>query len=199
VWLLFAWLLLHERVTDADGVVAEMRELATDLPQTSLSVAAGFIAYLVGSLSEDLFGRLAKHGIRRWTFTVGLPFRGTYSEDLSEAFLSAQISRLENNADRLDAEADLRIALLPPFIAVVVYLGLTDSGLWFLGLLVAPALAAQAWIRTRDYVIASQSLFELRQRIGIPPASAAEAESLALTDSVSAARANTASETSRES
>jgi hypothetical protein len=56
-------------------------------------------------------------------------------------------------------------------VALLVYLTITDTWWWALGFLVVPALAAQAWIRTKEYAVASESLWALRQRAGMTPES----------------------------
>jgi hypothetical protein len=176
--MLLGWLLLHNRVESADGAIGELVDFGGTLPAATLGAAASFLAYLIGSLSEDAFGRALNLVVRNTARDVASSRRlaRRYPSEMSDSFVQAQIGRLENNADRLRAESDLRVALLPPFIALVIYFGITQGLVWFLGLLLAPAFAAQAWIRTRDYLVSSDSLFQLRQRVGIPPGSVREAE-----------------------
>jgi len=182
LWLLLCWLLVHKSISHIAGPIGELHQLGANLPTAAVGAAASFVAYLVGSLSEDLFGRglnvlVGSLADERSFFRVGRRYfrEDRYSEELTDSFLEAQIRRLENSADRLRSESDLRIALLPPMIALIVYMGVVDRAWWFLALVLAPVFFAQAWVRTRDYLVASRSLFELRQRVGIPPASAREA------------------------
>jgi hypothetical protein len=144
------------------------------------SAVATFVAYLIGSISEDVFSRLLARAV-----PSGRPdqfYLARYDAELSSNFLESQVVRLENVADRLESERDLRIAILAPLVAVICHLGSTDDAKWFVGLLIAPILFGQAWIRTRDLSVARYALFNLRQRVGIPPDSSLEAEARTTTE-----------------
>lgn len=174
LWLLLGWLILHDDVASADGAIKELVDLGEHLTDAALAAIASFAAYLVGSLSEDVFGRALTRVLEQRPRPPSERER-RYPRDMSDAVLGAQIVRLENQADRLRAESDLRVAILPPAVALILYVGFTDHWWWLLGLLLAPSLAAQAWVRRRDYVVAAGSLWDLRQRVGIPPATSTEA------------------------
>ncbi|MCA1708097.1 MAG: hypothetical protein LC808_34410 [Actinobacteria bacterium] len=170
LWLLLAWLILHEDIAGANGEVQELIALGEQLPDAALAGVASFVAYLIGSLSEDLFGGVVTAVIH---YRAGRIPDSDWSEfdDLSDAFVEAEIVSLENEADRLRAEGDLRTAILPPALALVIYLGNSDSSWWLLGLLVAPSLAAQVWIRARHRLGVLYALSKLRRNIGNAPTS----------------------------
>jgi len=183
LWLLLGYLIFHGDVASAHGKVRDVVELGRKLNPAALAVAASFVAYLLGSLSEDLFRRtLISRVRRRVSFNIDSARAPEAREsqvfaDTSESFRETQVVRLENEADKLSAESDLRLAILPPLVALILFLTINERALWLLGLVFAAGLGAQVWLRTRDYLIARESLFSLRRDVGIPPASAAEAES----------------------
>jgi hypothetical protein len=178
-------------VASADGAIGELVDFGGRVSDVALAGAASFVAYLTGSLSEDAFGRALNKAVRSLTEDPSRPHQlatetprqyqqWTYQmqswEEMSERFRESEIARVENQSDRMRAERDLRIAILPPITALIVYLSATDSWWWAVGLLLVPALAVQAWLRTREYLLATMALRELRRRAGVPPASVAEAE-----------------------
>jgi len=177
LWLLLGYLIFHGDIASAHGKVKEIEELGRKLNPATLAAVASFVAYLLGSLSEDLF----KRGLTSLARTSSEPRRipridGHQSDDMTESFRETQIVRLENAADRSNAEGDLRVAILPPLVALILYLAINERPVWLLGLVFAAGLAVQVWLRTRDTMVVSQSLFELRRAAGVPPASAAEAK-----------------------
>jgi hypothetical protein len=203
LWMLLAWLLAHEDVAKAQGEVKGLVELGEKLNPAAVAAVASFVAYLVGSLSEDVFGRLLRLAIPPQQFkrTPGIPpdsligihgliqdpttailDRATKStreefEELTGAVRTAEMGRLENTADRLRAESDLRVAILPPLVVLLAYLSINEHAWWLLGLCFAAGLGVQAVTRTRDWFIARESLFILRRQAGVPPGSVAEVES----------------------
>jgi hypothetical protein len=183
------WLVFHDRVSSANGAIGELVDLGGVVSDVALAGAASFIAYLIGSLSEDAFGRVLNNAVRSLTEDPSRPrhlatetpsefrewrYQMQSWEEMSERFRESEIARLGNQSDRMGAERDLRIAILPPLTVIIVYLSVTDSWWWALGLLLVPALAVQAWLRTREYLLATMALRELRRRAGVPPASVAE-------------------------
>jgi hypothetical protein len=183
LWLLFGYLIFHGDVAHAHGKVKEIEELGQKLNPAALATVAAFVAYLIGSLSEDLFKRALKR-MAQAAATQGPERRPLLDEnfsaeaidDMSESFREAQVTRLENESDRHNAEGDLRVAILPPLVALIVYLAVDERSLWLVGLIFTAGLALQVWLRTQDYLIASSSLFAMRRVAGVPPASAEEAK-----------------------
>lgn len=67
LWLLFAWLVLEDRVPsrdDAEGLVAAIYRLDDVASIIGAGVAVSFAAYLLGALSESLFARVFR-GVER--------------------------------------------------------------------------------------------------------------------------------------
>jgi hypothetical protein len=177
LWLLLGYLIFHGDIAHAHGKVREIVDLGEKLGPAALPVVASFVAYLLGSLSEDLVESVvSKDLLFAQSEAVVDQLRRLQLEGLSESFREQQIVRLENEADRLDSESNLRVAILPPLVAILIYLSIDDRPWWSLGLVLAAALGAQAWDRARDHSVASESLYQLRRDAGIPPASAAEAK-----------------------
>jgi hypothetical protein len=174
LWLLLAYLIFHADVASAHGKVKEIEELGGKLSPAALAVAATFVAYLAGSLSDDLFKRALSAAVRPFAGTA-TSVRDDRMQGMPESFRERQLIRLENEADRFAGESDLRISILPPFVVLAVYLALNESLLWLLGLIFAIGLGFQVYLRTRDQLVARNSLFESRRQVGIPPASAEEA------------------------
>jgi hypothetical protein len=143
-------------------------------------------------VSEDAFGRALNRAVRRLSEAPGRPrqlatetpleyeeyqYQIASWEEMSERFRESEIARLENQSDRMRAERDLRLAILPPITVLIAYLAVTDSWWWApLLVVLVPSLAVQAWLRTREYLLATMALRVLRSRAGIPPASVAEDE-----------------------
>jgi hypothetical protein len=190
LWLLLGWLSFHDRVASPSGAIGELVDLGGLVSDAALAVAASFVAYLIGSFSEDVFGRALTKMVRQSLEAPSSPdelhtetpfqarefsFLVTRWEEMSERFRESELARLENESDRKRAERDLRIAILPPITALIVYLAVTDSWWWALALVIVPALAVQAWLRTSEYLFATMTLRELRRRAGVPPASVTEA------------------------
>jgi hypothetical protein len=175
LWLLLGWLVVHSSIAEAHGEIAEVKELGGKLGATPLTAVASFVAYLLGSLSEDVFGRLLLGPLVGSARLVATARQRGYSEDMSESLREAQIVRLENVSDRFQSESDLRVAIIPPLAALIVYAGATESRWWLLGLLLVLALGGQAWLRTKDFAVSSYALYELRKGAGLPPSNAKEA------------------------
>ncbi len=73
-WILLGYLIVHQHVSTAHGKVKEIVELGEHLSPAALAVAASFVAYLLGSLSEDLFRRaLAARFDREITYPEAHP------------------------------------------------------------------------------------------------------------------------------
>ena len=61
LWLLCGWLIFDlPSGNELDGPVREVVELAQRVPDSAVAIALSFAAYLIGSLSEDLFTRLLR-------------------------------------------------------------------------------------------------------------------------------------------
>jgi hypothetical protein len=154
LWLLFAWLVVDvpERA-ELSGPLAQVAELGDLLTPVGVGVAASFAAYLIGSLSEDLFGGAYRIWleVRDPEGRLGGPTRPPANE-----LIQSQVAELTNRIDRLGAEANLRVALTPPLIALIVYMGTEDSAAWFIGGLVVPAMAGQAFLRSRQAIAATR-------------------------------------------
>ena len=61
LWLLCGWLVLDLPSGDElDAPVREVVDLAQRVPDSVVAIAVSFAAYLIGSLSEDLFTRLSR-------------------------------------------------------------------------------------------------------------------------------------------
>src|SRR5262245_60532341 len=72
LWLVFAWLLFGDEVEGSGGVVGRLVDLEHGLSQVAVAAAASFVAYLIGSVSEDIFGRGLRHVVDRSSkFIVG--------------------------------------------------------------------------------------------------------------------------------
>jgi len=180
LWLLLGWLVFHHDVARAQGEVKEFVELGEELSPAGLATAASFAAYLIGSLSEDAFGWVMRNLIASPLFKSPRRAGLEKVEQLQLTggggdFRQTQLLRVENDADRLVAESDLRAAILPPLAAILVYLAITDRPWWLLGLLITAGFLMQAGARTRDYLFARDALFTIRRELGVPAASAAEA------------------------
>lgn len=181
LWLLLGYLIFHGDVVNAHGKVKEIDELGEKLNPAALAAVASFAAYLLGSLSEDLFKRVLMVAVSLAPTAgapvdVGVHENVVLTEEMTESFRETQVVRLENEADRFDAERELRLAILPPALALIIYLAFDERAWWWFGLVFVAGLSAQVWLRTRDWVVARDSLFSLRRQVGVPPASAAEAE-----------------------
>lgn len=181
LWLLFGWLVLHHDVAEAHGKVKDLRELGETLSPAALAVAASFVAYLLGALSEDATRQLLRRLVRR--FLPGRMHERIYLEvgsaeasleEMTEGFRETQISRIENDVDRTKAELDLRLGILPPLCVVLIFLAIDETPIWLVGFVFILALGAQAAIREADFQIANGSLIALRRQAGVPPSSAEE-------------------------
>jgi hypothetical protein len=178
LWFLFGWLVVGDDVGAAGGVLGRLVDLGGNLAPGAVAVAASFAAYLVGSMSNDLFGRALLSYTLRWVSwtVVRRQWERARESDMSDSMIESQVARFDNRANRLAAERDLRVAILPPLTAILIYFIVADNWWWTaLALLVLPALYAQSILRVREYVIVSESLYQLRQRVGLPPASSREA------------------------
>lgn len=172
MWLALGYMLLKGRLSASGGPVREIIDLGPDLPQTVWLTVAVFVAYLVGSLSEDAIAgnltRLLREFLFEGThFTPGAPPTEP-KEGLSASFYETQMTKVENDADRLAAEVDLRVALIAPTVAWAIYLGIEQSGWWFCAIVLAPILIWQAWLRSRHEVRTRINLYKLRREAGLP-------------------------------
>lgn len=175
LWLLFGWLVFEDDVSTAGGAIERLVDLGAVVSPAAVAVAASFAAYLVGSLSEDLFGRTLLTVVRRISRERTRGLRQSWSDKLAPEQIERMITRYENRASRLEAESSLRVAILPPLTAILVYFIIADGWSWAFATLVLPAFYGQAYLRTLEYSITTQSLDELRGHLGLPPASAREA------------------------
>src|SRR5207248_1606722 len=96
-------------------------------------------------------------------------------DDISQSVLESQVALYENRAGRLESERNLRVAILPPLTAILIYFVIADSWWWLLAGLLLPAFYVQAFVRTREYFVTYRSLYELRRTLGLPPGSVREA------------------------
>jgi len=180
MWLLLGWLSFHDDVARAHGRIHEVVELGEKLSPAGLGVAASFVAYLIGSLSEDVFGRRFIRGFLPPSMRAKVSYEVKRNQAdfirLSGSFKESQLARIENDADRFKAERELRVAILPPLLALIVFLTIVEGPLWLVGLLLAAGMGYQAFRRERDFQIANESLVWLRGVIGVPPSSVAEAQ-----------------------
>jgi uncharacterized membrane protein len=214
LWLLAAWLLVESHVAGrkgATGVLGSLYELGTAAGAVGVAAAVSFIAYLVGSISEELWEEpwrramlawrrprsdapeawktpsLSNDGLRsiqllvstasdrihdvglkpedvRWqhamptTVTEGEPTgdmdfwlgRRTIDElGLVGARLMIDAPELFNAADRMRAESELRLAVIPPLGVLTAILAVEMSPLWLVLVLPLVALFRQA-VRRRQ-------------------------------------------------
>ena len=182
LWLCFGWLIVSDDVATAEGVVGRVVELGGVVTDAALAVAASFAAYLIGSLSEDFFRAWLIRLVHTFVWLpdieaeARLEVENIDTSTLDAATIDAEIAKLENTASRLDAESSLRIAIVPPLVAIYVYL-VVDSWWWLLAGIFLPLLLVQALLRSSDSEVARRALWDLRRTIGLPPASAREATS----------------------
>lgn len=168
LWLLVGWLILHKRVANADGEIGEAVELLQNLPEAVLGGAAAFTAYIVGSISGDIFGPILNPVA---VFGAGLtprhrpPLDEYSSRRMSHDLIRTQVVQFENEANRLDSEIDLRLRLVPALATLTLDLAIKDNGLWLLcGFLLVAALLVQVCYRARDAGYATDAAKTLRDQ-----------------------------------
>jgi hypothetical protein len=84
IWLLVGWLLVHERYAGWDkdgGPLGALIDLADALTPVGLGIAASFVAYLIGSLSQSLTEPLWNHLPRLGRDDAGL--RASFAKVIS--------------------------------------------------------------------------------------------------------------------
>ena len=181
LWLIFAWLLFHAEVDDAGGPLGDLVDLGGDVSDIGLATAASFAAYLVGSLSEDIFVRWFLRLMER-RGTLAQEYGAQAADEVERIndpdLVREELARLDNDADRAESEARLRVALLPPTAAIFTYLAIEHDPSWALGWIGVVALGAQAWVRVVDSFSANMKLSAFRsehnlvQRAGLGSSSA---------------------------
>jgi len=180
MWLLLAWLWVNPDLNHPPqtGIGATVYDLFNRIGRIWLAVAAGVLAYLVGSISQDLSpalrrlwvaygpdfpvrglesGRGDQIGVafeqarelveqqqalpeeRRRTFARTIEARAARAEheatrelELPATVLVGDKSELFAEVDRLRAEGELRMAVVPPLSALTAYLCIESSLLWLL-------------------------------------------------------------------
>jgi len=177
MWLVFVWLAVGPDLDHPPeaGISGSIYDLSQRIGSIWVAIAAGVVAYLIGSVSQD-----ASRGLRRLWIEFGpeLPagrFRIQSNEQLEAAYLKAKHAievadlppelrerlkiRLEDRGgearfearrelelpatllvgdqselfaevDRLRAEGELRMAVVPPLIVLTAYLTLESSFWW---------------------------------------------------------------------
>ena len=188
IWLVFAYFVIGKptQVNDAPGPFQELLEVLPALGTTATAIAISFIAYLIGSVSQDLFGQLLPHGLGPLSTLV--PTRPSVAElqlvrnmnmlrDLAgpasqeEQSWKAVVECLQGGLQALrdirsegasesekpealrpmvEAEAALRVAIIPPFTALFVVLTVQESLVWASGLVLAAAFLIQAVARAAE-------------------------------------------------
>lgn len=124
---------------------SKIAELVDAIGALGVGIAVSFVAFLVGSFSDDLIGQSLKARGRN-AFTLGADDPLTTIEGMSEP-VRAELERLEGMIDRGNAEVRLRSSLLLPVIATTAILSI-DVWYWAIGgACVAGALFFQ--VRTR--------------------------------------------------
>ena len=168
LWLLAAWLLLRDDVSNATGEVQELVRLGERLPDGPATAVALFAAYMIGSVSNDVFGvvigrvtDLASGRISRWR-----PRVSDYStRPMSDAVIHDLIDGFDNERGRYEAETELRVALIPRLIAFFVALAVRDNWKWaVLCAALVLALGVQAWFRAGRAGFAKDAAHILRSR-----------------------------------
>ncbi len=82
--------------------------------------------------------------------------------ELSETLLFEEQHELATEVGRLRAESELRLGVSLPLIAIVIFLGVTESDVWLLALVGAALIATQGALREQDakHLIATAAVFE---------------------------------------
>lgn len=186
LWFVFGYLAAGAP-DKSQGLPAPVRDLvkvAHSAGSAGTAVALSFLAYLLGSLSQDVFGRVlpttldrlsrrfgaadldlehlrelvrdvddsfrrvAKRGEPEWEsiktrVTASIFAIREISRELTTAGAS-ESERPEARRPMVEAEENLRVAILPPLVALTTYLTISDSWAWLFGLLFSAALYAQA-------------------------------------------------------
>jgi len=142
---------------------SNLAELLDVVGPVGVGVGVSFIAFLVGSLSDDLV-------------EIGLGLRGarafTTDSNIIPAFMvitrmegsvRAELERLEALIDKANAEVLLRVSLLPPLI-VAAAAGTQERWYWAAaGLITGGALMLQSWWRLGELRKNLRSSEELRR------------------------------------
>lgn len=192
LWLAFAYLVAGAPASldEAPGPLHDIVDLLQAFGSLATGIAVSFVAYLVGSLSDDLFGRFvprllqevadefAIRGHRPHLYAlrgevesgmrhVYSTFRDTQqtasdhnvaqlhavalglAQRLREAATAGASEGEKPEALRpmLEAERNLRLAIVPPLLALMIFLTVEDSAWWSFGLLFAAMLFIQAALR----------------------------------------------------
>lgn len=196
LWLVFVFL-VSGSPTSVEAAPSQLQDLATAvqaLGKAAPGIAVSFIAYLIGSVSQDVFGRFIPVG-SRWlaelfealfaTYTpanlkssisglsvaanryidavdrgggaVASPADSMFRNEIStlieqveqglrelQASGASESEKPEALRPMVEAEESLRLAIVPPIVAMLCYLSLEVSYAWALGLLFATALYVQA-------------------------------------------------------
>ena len=191
LWFAFGFLVAGSPtdLKDAPAAIQDLAELTESLGAAASGIALSFFAYLLGSLSQDVFGRFLPVGIEAlsWRFStadrLSARVRGLVKQLMnsvqevlrapedtddpgarveralpalkSAAELSSLFGEMEaqgaSEGDKpearrpmVEAEETLRIAVVPPLLALAIYFTVTDSIAWLFGVLFAIALYLQA-------------------------------------------------------
>jgi hypothetical protein len=193
LWLLLAWLVFKPDIQNRPTTepAAALYDLGHDVGRAGVLVGVSVLAYIVGSLSQDIanvprnFWRgaatLLQFGSRSWLINdhrivdaldratrlveqnearlgddasawereVRMRADAATSEVRSELDLPATLlvgdqEQLFSEVDRLKSEADFRFALVPPLVALAVYLAVVASAWWLVALLAPILLFVQA-------------------------------------------------------
>lgn len=111
-WL-FATVLWLGIPEPAEGT--NFKDLADAVGPLGTGVAVSAVAFLVGSVSDDVFGiGLGTRGARAFTYASDVPAHLSISR-MSES-LRSELERLEASIDRGNAEVLLRAGLIPPIL-----------------------------------------------------------------------------------
>lgn len=170
LWLIFGGRIPSRE--EATGIVAKLYALDGVISQVGFVLALSFVAYLLGAISgsgsailikllrrlpgsREVFNRygesldteiariFARYPGRR---DIIPPPRPDVMEDLQavRARLMAEQTTLYGEYDRLQSEAEFRVAILLPLTTLIAVVAFDVHPLWFLGLLAIGLLAYQA-------------------------------------------------------
>jgi hypothetical protein len=131
VWLVVAWLLLHDRIdqgSSATGAVSALTEFRDAIGLGGVAAATTFVAYLLGALWEPISTRAAEV---LWFKLAVLHWRvdpDAYEYDPSEGFAHTRHPSEDSPVEAADNPI--------PFVAPLGRFRITDSGwsrLWLIG------------------------------------------------------------------
>lgn len=207
IWLAFLYIILGTPETAADfpGPVESLVKEVDRLGTAATAAALSFVAYLIGSISQDLFGRLLPIGLEvvwRWRFFsrgftladgLYLPLSrltrwvNNYERDASSVSKSdalkwildlteelrdaryagaSEAERPEALRPMVEAEENLRIAIVPPVAALSIAVAFSSPVIGIVGFCLSLALYVQAAVRhleARELAIRYQESRELEE------------------------------------